>query len=595
MLELGERPYKKVNGSQRTVLPCSTIPPPVKAAAVLPIQEPRPREDPRTLRVVPSVSSPPNHGNLDLVLHKRQYQARWAENGSVEHLRVNLRVKDATDGIDRMHVETLDLYSPRSRRVFAARTAQIFVATVDEIEQDLSDLLVAVDRAQHAQAAATSKTQNQVPEATMTEADRAEALQLLRSEDLMARIAKDMAVLGYVGEDINKKLGYLIAVSRKLAEPLSAILISQSGAGKSGLAGALERLVPPEDVVFWSRLTPQALYYVEKDFLKRKLVVIEEREGSEAADYSIRALQSKHKLVQAVPIKDPATGTIRTCTMEVEGPAAFLETTTRLNINPENASRCFELYLDESPTQTGRIQDAQRTAKTADGLAHRANAKRIEHVHQNAQRLLEPVAVVIPYAPLLTFPTSWLRTRRDNLRLLNLIEAVAFLHQKQRPRKRLASGVEYIEASVEDYAIAYSLATSVLGSGFDELRKPARDLLAVIETNVRELAKARDVRPSVITFTRREVRTWSGLPNHQVKLAMHELEELEYVEVDRAPRGSRFTYHLVLDAEKQRRPMTGLLTPVELYNQINLGTDVHPSPREVERGGKRAGSTIKTK
>lgn len=71
--------------------------------------------------------------------------------------------------------------------------------------------------------------------------------------------------------------------------------------------------------MFWSRLTPQALYYVEKDFLKRKLVVIEEREGSDAADYSIRALQSKHKLVQAVPIKDPATGTIRTCTMEVEG------------------------------------------------------------------------------------------------------------------------------------------------------------------------------------------------------------------------------------------------------------------------------------
>ena len=160
----------------------------------------------------------------------------------------------------------------------------------------------------------------------------------------MDRIARDMDAIGYVGEDANKKLGYLIAVSRKLPEPLSAIIISQSGAGKSGLASAIERLVPPEEVVFWSRLTPQALYYVEKDFFKRKLVVIEEREGSDAADYSIRALQSKHKLVQAVPVKDPATGNIRTRTMEVEGPAAFFETTTRLAINPENASRCFELY-----------------------------------------------------------------------------------------------------------------------------------------------------------------------------------------------------------------------------------------------------------
>jgi hypothetical protein len=66
-------------------------------------------------------------------------------------------------------------------------------------------------------------------------------------------------------------------------------------------------------------------------------------------------------------------------------------------------------------------------------LARRERGKAVERMHQNAQRLLDPVAVVIPYATLLTFPTSWLRTRRDNLRLLNLIEAVVFLHQFQRP------------------------------------------------------------------------------------------------------------------------------------------------------------------
>ena len=89
---------------------------------------------------------------------------------------------------------------------------------------------------------------------------------------------------------------------------------------------------------------------------------------------------------------------------------------------------------------------------------------RSSEVHQNAQRLLEPLPVVIPYAELLTFPSSWLRTRRDNLRLLNLIEAVAFLHQHQRPHETLGeSGVEYIEATVEDYAIAYSLAVERAG------------------------------------------------------------------------------------------------------------------------------------
>jgi DNA primase len=542
-------------------------------------------------------------GVVDMELHTRRYRARWAQLGTVEQLRVNVRIEAGHNGSAKTHVETLDLYSARSRRVFATRAAQMLGSSVDAIEEDLSELLIAVDHAQRAAAMIASTKPVAEPPPLMNDAERAEALALLRAPDLMDRIARDMDALGYVGEDINKKLGYLIAVSRKLAEPLSAILISQSGAGKSGLAGALERLVPPEDVVFWSRLTPQALYYVEKDFLKRKLVVIEERAGSDAADYSIRALQSKHKLVQAVPVKDPATGSIHTRTMEVEGPAAFIETTTRMTINPENASRCFELYLDESAAQTSRVHEAQRSAKTPQALERRERGKHTERMHQNAQRLLDPVAVAMPFAELLTFPTSWLRTRRDNLRMLNLIEAVAFLHQHQRPRHRLASGTEYIEASIEDYAVAYSLATTALGFGLDELRKPARELLALIESKVKDLAEKRGATPAAITFQRRDVRGWSGLPNHQVKLAMHELEELEYIEVEKAARGSRFVCRLVPDATSRKAPMTGLLTPAQLFNRIadavpksaavkpRRSPAPSPPPRRVEQSGKRPVST----
>lgn len=160
------------------------------------------------------------------------------------------------------------------------------------------------------------------------------------------------------------------------------------------------------------------------------------------------------------------------------------------------------------------------------------------------ERLLALVSVVIPYAELLTFPASCLRTRRDNLRLLNLIEAVAFLHQFQRPHKLSETNEEQIEATVDDYAIAYSLAISVLGFGLDELRKPVCDLLAVIVTNLQKLADERGIQPQAVQFTRREVRAWTSLPNHQVKQGMHELEEMEYLEVTKATRGSRFNYHL---------------------------------------------------
>jgi len=524
-------------------------------------------------------------GSLSLEFEGRKYHARWAQLGTVESLRVNVRIESGAGDEQKIHVETLDLYSPRSRRVFAVKAARIFSVSVDAIDDDLSKVLVAVDKVQRENAKTKIVSAEETKTPILSEHERKEAITYLQGKELMERICADMAALGYVGEDANKKLGYLVAVSRKLSDPLSAIIISQSGAGKSGLASALERLVPTEDVVFWSRLTPQALYYVDQDFLKCKLVIIEEREGSEAADYSIRALQSKKRLVQAVPVKDPTTGTIRTRTMEVEGPAAFLETTTRLHINPENATRCFELYLDESPAQTERVHQAQRMSKTVDGILQRKKTVYLEKLHQNIQRCLQPIEVAIPFADLMTFPPAWIRTRRDNLRLMNLIEAIAFLHQCQRPQKQFPGGEIYIEATVEDYAIAYSLAADVLNCGFDELRKPVRDLLAVIEGKLKAISTLRNIPVLEINFIRRDVRTWSGLPNHQVKALMRELDELEYVSVEKSQRGSRYTYRLI-ELDKRPKPMAGLLTPVELYNRIQEANAAKLATEKTKSGKK---------
>ena len=86
--------------------------------------------------------------------------------------------------------------------------------------------------------------------------------------------------------------------------------------------------MPPEDVIHYSRVSAHALAYAGKDAYKRKLIIMEERVGGEAADYYIRILQSSHMIRQAVVIKDPVTGQMRTQEFEVEGPIAYIETTT---------------------------------------------------------------------------------------------------------------------------------------------------------------------------------------------------------------------------------------------------------------------------
>lgn len=260
------------------------------------------------------------------------------------------------------HVDTLDLYASRSRAEFTKRVAKTLGIDADGVERDLLALLVEAE-------STTSDTETPAIDPStappaMTEAERAEALALLQRRDLLDQVARDIDALGFVGEATNTRLLYLVAISRKLPDPLSAIVLSQSGAGKSGLTEVLERLTPPEDVVLLTRLTPQSLYYIEPGFLDRKLVIVEERYGSMEADYSIRVLQSRKKLIAAAPIKDPQTGTLKTKVFTVEARAAFLEATTASGVNHENATRCFELMMDESPEQTRRIQARMALLRT---------------------------------------------------------------------------------------------------------------------------------------------------------------------------------------------------------------------------------------
>jgi len=470
------------------------------------------------------------------------YHARVQSSGS-GRLRVTVK---ASRG-NAIHVDTIDLYSSRSRTEFARRGEKALGRTLDEIEGDLLALLVQAEPL-----ADDAETPVEASAPVITEAERADALTLLKRRDLLDQVAKDIEALGYVGEDTNKRLLYLVAVSRKLPDPLSAIVLSQSGAGKSGITEVIEKLTPPEDVVLLTRLTPQSLYYVEPGFLDQKLVIVEERYGSMEADYSIRVLQSRKKLIAAAPVKDPQTGTMKTKVFTVEARAAFIEATTATGVNHENATRCFELTMDESAEQTQRIHERQRLMRTERGLQLRTEAQAIARRHWNAQRLLEPLPVVIPYADQMTFPTAWMRTRRDHARFLNLIEVSAFLHQYQRERRTGA-----IIASPADYAAAYVLAGELLVDTLTDLKAPLKRALGRIQS----LCGAGNG-----TVSRREIREALNEPDTTVRGWLQTLVDLEYLAVAEAGAkgaGKAARYRLI-ERQGERDVRLRLLTPDEL-------------------------------
>ena len=512
--------------------------------------------------------------------HNLIYRVRALAGRQVEgKLKVHILVTDGTQ----THRDTLNLYTHKSRKTFANTVVSRFSTLPNllsaGVEQDLEAIIQGLEERRRQKEETTTEEDEPV---VLSPAELEEAEKYLIEPDLVTRLQDDMEALGYVGEEEAKLLVYLIATSRKLPRPLSGIIGSGSGAGKSFLAELAEQLTPPEDVILFSKLSPQALYYLPEDFLCGKLLILEERAGGEGADYAIRTLQSKDCLTQIVTLKDMETGQMTAKRFTVRGPIAYLETTTQSYLNQENTSRCFEIPLDESADQTRRIHQHQRRARGLWGLKRNISKDVIRRRHHNLQRVLQPVRVVIPYAEHLTFPARYLRTRRDHERFLSLIEAVAFLHQFQRVTRTAShkgKEVKYIEATVEDYAIAYKLALRVLWVSLDELSRWGRELIESCRRQVEDgCAHQPDLTANDFHWTRRQLREYLGWPDKRLRACLDELVSLEYLQTLDGSKGKAYIYRINPNFSHSPSPKAlGLLTPEQLQAKLDNLADPPPS------------------
>ena len=333
--------------------------------------------------------------------------------------------------------------------------------------------------------------------------------------------------------------------------------------------------VPEEDREKYSALTGQSLFYFgEGRSLRHKILAIVEEEGAEKAGYALKLLQSEGELSIASTGKDPQTGRLVTMVYRVEGPVMIFLTTTAIEIDEELLNRCLVLTVDESREQTRRIHELQRRASTLDGiLASRRKPKALK-VHRNAQRLLRPLLVHNPYASRLTFLDEKTRMRRDHVKYLKLIEAIALLFQYQRDVKSLTVDgeiVEYVEATVADVALANRLASEVLGRSLDELPPQTRRLLVHLDDLVGSVCEKQGVAREDLRFSRRDVRIATGWGDTQLRIHLDRLAALEYVLVHRGGRGQSFVYELLWRGEgKDGRPfLLGLLDTAALVDPID--------------------------
>ena len=462
-------------------------------------------------------------------------------------------------------LDRFDFVSALARSRFEKQAAHEMGVKVETVKWDLGRVLRRLEELQRRAIEEALEPKAMSP--AMTDEERADGLDYGSAPQLVERILSDFERAGVVGEKTNALAGYLGGVSRLSERPLAIIIRSSSAAGKTALMDAILRFIPKESREKYSALSGHALFYFEGKDFKHKVLAIVEEEGAQKASYALKLLQSEGEITIASTGKDPGTGRLVTKEYRVEGPVMIFLSSTHVDIDEELLNRAVVLTVDEGRDQTRAIHQLQREGQTLEGLWAKDDREEIYSHHHAFQRLLRPLPVVNPFVRELTFLDDRTRTRRDHTKYLGLIEAITLLHQFQRPVRTDTRGErtkEYVEATLDDVALANHLASEVLGRTLDELPPQSRRLLMLLDEMVKATCQAHGLERSDLRFSRRDVRLATGWTDFQVRIHLDRLVSLEYVLVHRGARGQSFVYELLYDGQgKEGEPFVIGLADVD--------------------------------
>jgi hypothetical protein len=473
---------------------------------------------------------------------------------NLERLRITLKA-NPPEASSTFHVDTIDLYNSRCREVFAESCAKYLKAQEGAVMADLGLLIAALET----ERVNMREKGNTTPVTPMTDAERAEALKMLASKDLFQTILAGFDAQGYIGEKKNKLLGFLAAVSRIIDTPLAVLFLSRPGAGKTSLQNAVCKLVPPESVIQYTRVTGQSLFYRDANALKNKVLAIEEEGGMQEAMYSIKTLISSQKLSISATRTDAKTGKFSVDDYTVNGPVVVMVSTTNPEgLDDETKGRFLTLTIDESQEQTKSILQAQIAKNSHDWYQTTADENEILKLHHNMQRVLKPLTVTFTRELRIVWPFGRLQMRREQAKFISLVKAITLLHQYQRKTGTMkrpdGSKMEYVQAAQKDIDIALELGREVFARNVDDVAPMGRTLLSEIigltkekYNNLKELDPKKEILISEIPFTRKELRERIGWSEPQVRRNIDHLVELGYMGRLSGRQGSIFRYVLLDD------------------------------------------------
>jgi DNA-binding HxlR family transcriptional regulator len=399
----------------------------------------------------------------------------------LDRMRVTLKVelKDSSRPPVR---HNLDLYNDNQLEKFIRKIAERLEIGTSVIAASLSELTEQLEKYRLDEIKAQQNTVNQIKH--LTEKEKEAAKENLSTENLLEQTTTDLQNTGIQGEEYNALILLLAMTSRKMRDPLSVICLARSGVGKSYLMEKVAECIPPEEAKEHTQFSGNSFYYFKREEIKGTVFLIEDLDGAQAVMFPIRELQTKKRISKTVTIKDK-NGQMRTITLIVEGPVSVIGCTTKEKIYEDNANRAILIYLDGSKQQDERIMNYQKNLRA--NLINTYAEKLLQEKLQNMQRVLEPIKVVNPYAPIIDIPKEDFKPRRTLPLLLSFIEAITFYHQYQRKQQvEKTTGELFIQVHPQDVENGFKLMKDVLFRKADELSGAAREFYQFVSDKQRK-------------------------------------------------------------------------------------------------------------
>jgi len=453
----------------------------------------------------------------------------------LDRLRVTLKIS-RNPLLTPLHTyrNTVDLYNDNQVERYIRQGAEKLELGTSELKLPIYTLIENLEKYRIDKRSSQLAPQH-TPKIILSPKEKTEARKLLKDENLLPKISKLLAEIGLIGEEDNGLLLFLIFLTRNFDYPLHAIVHGSSGSGKTNLMKTVINTIPGESKHITTALTENVLFYPPfKNFWTRKILMLEDLDGSLKALLPLREFMSNQSIVKFITEMDVQSGEHRQKKLEAKGPICIVGATTKEKIYEDNSNRSFLIYVDESKRQQKAVMNYQN--QLAAGIINLGVVKEKQNLLQNMQRLLMPLQIKNPFQPELELPDSVFKPLRTNQHYIQLIKAVTFLHQLQRPEQKDENGKPYITTTLKDIEWANKLCKESLLRKSDELNGTQRKFFEALKVTVKKTKKE--------SFFAKDIRETFRFHPQALKRILNSLEKYHYITKVSSNRKMSFEYQI---------------------------------------------------